>query len=281
MALALVLLSAAPATAKPPIWIVRSKHATLVLFGSIHLLPPGLDWRPQTLDDALAKADEVWFELPISADSDKRAAAASIALGALPRGQSLLHMFSPQDAAQLQAAAAELRVPPEALDRMQPWMAELTLSIGEDAHDGATAFDGVETQVQAIAPATTARLAFETPEQQIGFLAGAPLQDQLASLQWTVREIGDDPAAYRRLVDEWMAADMAGLQRDALEPLQQVSPTLYARLVGERNRAWARRLAQRMRKPGLIVVVVGVGHLVGPGGLPALLRAQGLDVEGP
>ena len=32
---------------------------------------------------------------------------------------------------------------------------------------------------------------------------------------------------------------------------------------------------------GLTVVVVGVGHLVGPGGLPAMLRARGFKVEGP
>jgi uncharacterized protein YbaP (TraB family) len=29
------------------------------------------------------------------------------------------------------------------------------------------------------------------------------------------------------------------------------------------------------------VVVVGVGHLIGPGGVPALLRERGFSVDGP
>lgn len=276
------MLGVAPAAgAKPPVWVVHSRHATLMLFGSIHLLPPDLDWRPEALDEALAKADEVWFELPITADSDNRAAAASIARGALPQGRSLMAMLKPDDATRLARTAEALHCPAQAVDRMQPWMAELTLSIAEDARSGASAFSGVEDQVQAITPAATRRLAFETAEQQIGFLAGAPIKDQIASLDWTLDEIDQDPASYQRVVDEWMAGDMAGLQRDALDPLQRVSPALYDRLIGRRNHKWARTLADRLRRPGEIVVVVGVGHMIGPGGLPALLRAEGLEVDGP
>jgi uncharacterized protein len=281
LALALTLGGAPHAAAKPPVWIVHSRQATLMLFGSIHLLPAGLDWRPGALDAALAKAGEVWFELPINADSDNRAAAASIARGALAKDRSLLAMLTPDNAAKLRQAADALGCPIQAVDRMQPWMAELTLSVAEDARGGATAFDGVEDQVQAITPAATRRQAFETAEQQIGFLAGAPVKDQIASLDWTLDEIDQDPASFQRVVDEWMAGDLAGLQRDALDPLQRVSPTLYDRLIAHRNHAWAKTLANRMRKPGQIVVVVGIGHMVGPGGLPALLRAEGLEVDGP
>lgn len=281
LAAAAGLAIAPAATAKPPVWVVHAGTTTLTLFGSIHLLPASLDWRPPELDAALAGANELWFELPIDAATNDEAARQSIARGALPKGKSLTKMMSADEAKRLVEAGVSLNCVPEALDRMQPWMADLTLSIAEDARGGASASDGVEGQLQALAPEAARRRAFETASQQIGFLAGAPVKDQLASLNWTVSEIQRDPTSYQRVVDEWMAGDLAGLERDALDPLRQISPGLFGRLIDGRNRRWTSVLAARLRKPGQIVVVVGVGHLVGPGGLPALLRAKGYRVDGP
>ncbi len=281
--LAAAVAVAAPPTAmaRPPVWVVHAGATTITLFGSIHLLPAALDWRPPELDAALAGANELWFELPIDAATNDEAARQSIARGALPKGKSLTAMMTPDQAQRLVDAGVSLNCAPEALDRMQPWMADLTLSIAEDARGGADASDGVEGQIQASAPATVKRRAFETASQQIGFLAGAAVRDQLASLNWTVSEIQQDPTSYRRVVDEWLAGDLAGLQRDALDPLRQISPGLFARLIDGRNRRWTSVLAARLRKPGQVVVVVGVGHLIGPGGVPALLRAKGYRVDGP
>jgi len=277
----LALASAFPALAVPPVWTVRSANATLVLFGSVHLLPPGLDWRPPALDAALEGADEVWFELPIDAQTDELAAAVAQRRGSLPHGRRLSALLTPDEAGRLAAAAAALNCPLEALERMQPWMADLTLSVADDARSGANASDGVEEAIQRQAPAPVQRRAFETPEQQINFLAGALRADQIASLDWTMGEIVDDPGAYARVVDEWMSGDIAGLERDADHSLFSVSPGLYRRLVTDRNRRWAQVLAARLSRPGKIVVVVGVGHLIGVGGVPALLRERGFAVEGP
>jgi uncharacterized protein YbaP (TraB family) len=281
LAAMLALVAPSAALAKPPVWVVHAGATTIVLFGSVHLLPAGLDWRPPELDAALARANEIWFELPIDAATNDEAAEQSIQRGALPKGRSLIAMMTPEQAKHLVDAGVSLNCAPEALDRMQPWMADLTLSIAEDARGGASASDGVEGQIQASTPLTARRRAFETASQQIGFLAGTPLKDQIASLNWTVSEIQQDPTSYQRVVDEWMSGDLAGLAHDALDPLRQISPTLFARLIEGRNRHWASVLAARLKQPGSIVVVVGVGHLIGPGGVPALLRAKGYQVDGP
>lgn len=281
LGLAMTLGVVGAAVAQPAMWTVRSRNATLVLFGSIHLLPPGLDWRPPALDAALSKADELWFEVPITALSDQEANTAALARGALPDGRRLSSLVTPDEAERLRRVALALHCDPAAIDQMQPWMAEFTLSVAEDASGGADAYNGVEEQIQALAPLSAKRMAFETAKQQIGFLAGAPRQDQIASLTWTLSQIDNDPSSYRRVVDDWLAADVAAIDRDALEPLKAISPTLYERLIVTRNRAWAKVLSRRLRRPGSLVAVVGVGHMVGPDSLPALLRARGFAVEGP
>ena len=281
LGLALALGLAGLVAAQPAIWTVRSRTATLILFGSIHLLPPGLDWRPPALDAALASANELWFEVPITAFSEGEASSEAQARGALPQGRHLFALVTPDEAERLRRVAVALHCDPGAIDQMQPWMAEFTLSVAEDASGGADAFNGVEEQLQAAAPPAAKRMAFETAKQQIGFLAGSPRRDQIASLNWTLSQIDDDPASYRRVVDDWLAADTAALQRDALAPLQAVSPALYERLIVSRNRTWARTLSARLRGHGTLVAVVGVGHMIGPNGLPALLRARGFAVEGP
>ena len=274
-------LATGPAAAQPPVWIVKHGGATLVLFGSIHLLPAGLDWRPPALTDALAKADRLIFELPIDMATDAEAVRLSRTLGMAPSNDSLsIHLAAPQRA-RLARVAKSLDASPAALDRMRPWLAEITLSLLADAKEGAVASQGVEEQIQGFAPASARRGAFETADQQIGFLAGAPIADQVASLDETLREIEEQPDTYHSMVTAWMDGDLTGLQANALAPLQRVSPVLYRRLITDRNRRWARLLRRRLGKPGLTVVIVGMGHLIGPGGVPALLRQEGLNVEGP
>ena len=78
-----VLLLAGQACARPPVWVVKDKDSEIVLFGSVHVLPPGLDWQPPALAAALKRADDLWFELPIDAQSEAETASLAAQTGVL------------------------------------------------------------------------------------------------------------------------------------------------------------------------------------------------------
>lgn len=271
----------APAAAEPPVWVVRDADSEMLLFGSVHVLPPGLDWRPDGLAEALARADDVWFELPPGPAAEQEVARLAAAHGVLPPDRSLFNLLPPADAERLMSVAAGLGVPPANLARLEPWLAEVALAGAAYQRAGANADSGVEKAVHRMAPPETPRLAFETPAEQIGFFDQTPLDEQVASLRQTVRELEEDPEAFAKLLRAWMAGDVEALDREALGPLREASPGVFRRLVTQRNAAWTGPLDARLKGRGRTVVVVGVGHLVGDDGLPARLRALGYSVSGP
>jgi len=280
-ALALFLIASPAAWAKPPVWVAHGAQATVTIFGSVHILPDKLDWEPQALKDALQSADELWFETPIDAADLLDAARLALAKGLLPPNESLLALLpTDADRAKVADTAARLNVPLDQLNRLRPWLAELTLAQAAYARDGASADQGVERQL-ADGAAQAQRHAFETAEQQISMFADTAAADQVASLMDSIRELQEDPDAYRRLTREWLTGDLKGIDRDAIASLKATSPALFKVLLTNRNAAWRATLLERLRRPGKVVVVVGVGHLIGPDGLPQLLRDSGIRVDGP
>lgn len=279
-ALLIALLTAASAAAEPPVWTVRDADSTVVLFGSVHVLPADLDWRPDALDAALLKADDLWFETPVDDANAAEAARVAQARGFLPGNQSLSALLSSDGRDRLDRISGRLGISPAGVDRLAPWYADVTLGIVTLMRQGATVSAGVERTLADAAPGA-ARRSFETSTQQIAFFADAPLADQLASLEDTLKQLDEDPAFYDRLIDAWAAGDTKAIEDLGLTPMKQVSVHLYDQLIVQRNRRWVEAITERMKGSGETVIVVGVGHLVGPDSVPALLRARGLIVEGP
>jgi uncharacterized protein YbaP (TraB family) len=274
-------LAPLPALASPPVWTIHDKDSTIVLFGSVHILKPDTDWRPKALSEALAKADDLWFEIPLDDAAQLEATQAAVHSGLLPDGQSLSGLLDPKDRGRLAALAVKLNLPLPSLDRLQPWLADATLSDTLLAQQGAMADAGVEQTLQHEMPASVTRHAFETPAGQIGMLASASRAAQIASLKDTLKSASDDPKEFARLVQMWMKGDAKGLDKEAVEELRHVSPELYDIMIKRRNTAWVDQIIARLNGSGETVMVVGVGHLVGPDSVPNMLRARGIKVDGP
>ncbi len=279
----LIVLAMTPtwALARPPVWVVRDHDSTVVLFGSVHLLPQGLEWRPPALLTALAQADDVWFEAPMDAAGLDAAMHEAQARATLPQGASLRKLLSPKGRERLIQAASKLKVTPEQLDRLQPWYVDLAVSENVYESVGAKGSQGVEQQMWAQIPAAVPHRAFETPSEQVGFFADFPMKDQVASLEETLSQMNEGEKDYHVLLEAWMAGDLRTLDKEVVRPLRKASPVIYDVLVRRRNTRWTAAIADRLKGSGHTVVIVGMGHLIGPDGLPARLRALGYEVEGP
>lgn len=281
-ALLLWAAGAATAAADPPLWRARGPNgAEVVLFGSVHVLTEDARWRTPALDAALAKADQVWFETPF--DPASRAEAGTIALekGKAVPGRTLSSHLSRSERALVARAAARLDLPMAMLEPMQPWYVEMLIALADLQRIGGRQALGVEEQISAGLPPDKTRRAFETPAQQIALFANASPREQAASLVQSLRELEAEPEAFAKLQQAWVDGDVRFLEREAVAPMKAKAPRLYRRLVTARNQAWTTTIEGLLKGSEQAFIVVGVGHLIGPDSVPAMLRRKGFAVEGP
>ncbi len=279
--LILATTSAGAARADPPVWRAHGEHAEITLFGSVHLLSAATAWKTLTLQRALAQADQIWFEVAIDNAATLAAGRDALRLGMLPQDQTLTSLLDPTTRDRVRRLAVSDGLEPAAVDRMKPWLAELLLTTFYFTKHGAEQSLGVEQQISKDAPASAVREAFETVDEQLHLFADDPLPDQIASLKQTLDEIDDDPTLFNRLVGAWARGDTNALVKEVITPTRRDTPGVYARLIVDRNRRFAARLEQLLKGSGHILIVVGVGHLVGPDSVPSMLRRDGVAVDGP
>lgn len=274
--------SAAPGPAAqaagPPLWRTGDEDTTVFLFGTVHVLRPGTDWQTPALLDALAAADALYVETDVSAPGARELIRRVYRTrGVLPAGERLSARLGDDGAALVGEAAAATGLPPGALERLTPWRAALQLASASVAAEGYAPGHGVETALERLArDRGLARRYLESVAEQLALFADMPAADQEAFLLATARQVRDDPGGLDRMVAAWRAGDTERIARTLADPATFGSTAVHHRLLVARNRVWSNRLVSLIEEePGVFLVAVGVGHLVGETGLPAQLEAAG------
>jgi len=274
-----MVLGAAAADAKTFAWKVAGKGGAVYLVGSVHLLSSDFYPLPPSLDAAYKDSDLLLEEVDMAELTDPVSQMALLSKGMLPSSTPLDTVISPATYALLTKRAEALGVPAAPFKMLKPWMAALTLvqlewqqagfdpQLGLDKHfyDRAKA-DGKTTQ------------GLETSEYQVSRLDGLSMDQQERLLAESVKELDEERANMKKLVDGWRAGDVAAVERIVLSELK-AEPALYQRLLVERNRNWLPKIEALFARPRRALVVVGAAHLVGPDGLIAALKAKGYTVE--
>jgi uncharacterized protein YbaP (TraB family) len=121
-------------------------------------------------------------------------------------------------------------------------------------------------------------LGLESFREHAEIISG--LSDKQAELAILLNFIpqGNGAELRTRMTSEWRRGDVEALARDEVRQMHDL-PFFGKRLIDERNRNWIPKIEGYLARGENYFVVVGAGHLGGPNGLLALLRAQGNRVE--
>ncbi len=257
----------------PALWQVKDEDTTIYLFGTVHVLPRDVQWMDSRIENAFAASDELVFEI----DMDDHAKLQQVVMqkAALAGDQTLRELMSEEDRTQYEAALGGFGMPAAAFDRMEPWMAAMTLSVLPLLQAGYSPETGVEMALKARA-ADKERAALETIEEQIGLFDTLPMDVQLTYLDETVEAIPETAATIDEMVGHWLKGDAVSLATLMNEEME--NPELYKLLLTDRNANWTQWIDQRMEQPGTVFIAVGAGHLAGEDSVQELLEEQGVEV---
>ncbi len=171
-------------------------------------------------------------------------------------------------------------MPPGALEPLKPWMAALTLTIVPLVQAGYDQESGVDRSIDAYADAAGKSMrALETADQQLSFFANLSPEIQREMLQEAISESENITTMIGEMSSAWERGDDAALERAVIDDSRDDYPELYQMLFVDRNNAWMTVLTREMEGSGVDFVAVGAGHIIGPDGLVAQLRARGYRVE--
>lgn len=271
--------------ANPALWRVSSQGGDVYLFGTVHILPPQLDWRTDVIETALAGSDRLYFEVDVlSPESQAEMTTLIPQLGMNAPGVTLSALVSEEARANLALMAERLGAPPGALeasvDPLQPWLAGLTVAILQIQAAGYEPTSGVEYRLKASAEEAGIGFGyFESVEQQLRFFADMPIETQIADFEIGLAQALEDPGLLDRMVEAWAVGDTDALDMIMNESMRAGSGELYEVLIVQRNQNWIPLIEDILESGESAFIAVGAGHVTGPQGVVSLLEARGHTVE--
>ena len=254
----------------PALWeVTGADGAHGWLFGTIHALPDGAEWRTPAVESAIGEADLLVVE--IAGLGDREAAAEAFgAVSTSPGLPPLLQRVAPADRPALAAALDRAGLDEDDLARTESWAAALLIANGARASEAENGAD------RALLERGLPVVALESFAAQFALFDRLAEDDQAALLTAAARDAGTGKE--RVLAEAWLTGDLSVLEVEAESGIL-ADPELREALQVRRNRAWAKRIGSLLAKGRRPLVAVGAAHMLGDAGLPELLAERGFTVR--
>ncbi|WP_325442144.1 TraB/GumN family protein [Pararhizobium sp.] len=264
--------------ADPALWVVKDKDTTIYLFGTVHVLKPGLSWFDEAVKKAFDKSDQLMLEIVMPEDQAE-VAKVIMPLAIDQSGKTLSSRLDPEQLKAYQAAMASVGLPAAQFDMFEPWFPAITLSVLPLTKLGYDPNQGAEKLLTSFAKkADKPVLGLETLSEQLGFFDKLPETQQVTFLNAVVKDLDKLGPQLDKMVVLWAKGDPDGLAVSMNESMA-ATPELAKTLLWDRNARWADQLKARMDQPGTVFVAVGAGHLAGKHSVQDYLKERGLTAK--
>lgn len=261
--------------ANPLVYEIASADGTVEgwIVGTIHALPPGTDWRTPVITKAVGEADLLVVEIK-GLDDGEGVARTFAVLSTTPDLPPLSERVPRDLAAPLATLLSRGSISSDRFASTETWAAAIALARIDAVGDPANGVDRAFLEDFAGRPVRE----LEGAQAQLSIFDRLPEVQQRAMLAAVVRESYRARKDPERLQRAWLAGDAATIEASTGEGFL-ADPALHEALLAARNRRWADALAPMLREQPRPLIAVGTAHLVGSGGLAALLEARGYRVR--
>lgn len=243
------------------------------LFGTIHALPDGVEWRTDALTKSVRDADMLMVEIAELDNSRKLTRLFATLSTDEPVGPIRTRVGSSREL-ELVYLIQRSNFEEKQFNLVETWAAALMLS--QLAKTGKSE-NGVDKAIIGDFAGRTIK-EFEGPIKQLRIFDDLPEREQRDLIHGVMDDIArssEDPGA---LTDVWLSGDEAALVK-ATQTGILADPEIYEALLAGRNRDWIDQLIPVLESGQEPLIAVGAGHLVGKDGLPAMLQERGYIVE--
>jgi uncharacterized protein YbaP (TraB family) len=266
--------------AETALWKVEGAKACFYLGGSCHVLRASDYPLPPEFEHAYKEAEVLLFETDMEALSGLQTQQKLLSIGTLPTGQTLKKVLSPAAYRDLALEAKKNGRSVQNLQAFKPWLVSLMLSLAEFEKLGIWPAYGLDQHFYARAKKDGKTCgSLESIGDHLALFDNFDTVEPDDVVRQHVEEMDLVRKKSREMLDAWRNGDEETIDAVFLKPLRKSSPALNKVMLTDRNEAWIPALEKWIGSGKSVLVIVGVGHLVGPGNVRELLAKKGRTIH--
>ena len=262
------------------LWLVKTpQNKAVYLLGSLHVLKKDAYPLANAINEAYRLSQKVVFETDLAAMTDPAIQGKMMSMGLYPEGQTLFQNISNEMQNSLKKKMTNLGMPLEHFARFRPWFLAVTLTVVELQRLGFSLDYGIDIHFYGKAGMDKKEISFLEPvDFQLELLGKMNARDQKAFLGQTLNDLDIAAQMADEMLKYWQMGDADNLYAILFKSFKDY-PQIENRLLRRRNIQWVNKIEEMMAEDKNIFIIVGAGHLIGPGSVVALLKQKGYRVK--